>query len=224
MRPRQRSLVGRDQAVSAFGAILLKLCDSTGAVGVALVDAEGETVDYAGTVDPYEMRVAAAEWRLVFSVLSASRVLHWGDTTELVVRAAHRSFVGVLLGEGYALVAELQLHCFSISRRALAECARDICNEAGFELPRGMGVDAHWTRVDVRTTRAERRRPVAIWMGGSWCALEILGRYARAELGRGEIGYRARLGTGAEITLVRERLGRWYAEDLPDVGRGALGS
>jgi hypothetical protein len=216
MKQRQRSPAGRDQAVSPFAAILMRLCEGTGAVGAALVDLEGETVDYAGRVDPYGIRVAAAEWRLVLSVLSQSAVPHWADTTELLVRAARRSFATILLDSGYALVAELPVHCFSLSPRALAECARDLCHEAGFEIT-GDRFGGRWTSVDVRTSGSDRRRPGAIWHAGGWCELEILGRYAAAELGRGEIGFRVRMRSGAEITLVRERLGRWYAEDLPDL-------
>jgi hypothetical protein len=218
MRPRQRSAVGRDQAVSPFAAILMRLCHGTGAVGAALVDFEGETVDYAGRIDPFEIRVAAAEWRLVLRVLSQSPIASWADTHELVVRASQRSFVAILLDSGYAVVAQLPVRCFALSPRALAECVRDLCREAGFEPPQGARFGGRWSSVDVRTSPFDRRRPSAVWHNGSWHELEILGRYAKAELGRGEMGYRARLPNGAEITLVRERLGRWYAEDLPEAG------
>jgi len=220
MRPRQRSLVGRDQAVSAFSAVLLKLCDGTGVVGAALVDREGETVDYAGALDPFEIKVAAAEWRLVLRVVAESRIFDWAETTEMVVRAARTSFVAVTLDLGYALVAQLPRHSFTISQRALVECVRDIGKEAGFEMPPGLEMEGRWSRVDVRTSASDRRRPLAVWLSGGWCAIEILGRYPRAELGRGERGYRARLANGAEVTLVRERLGRWYAEDMPSGGLG----
>jgi hypothetical protein len=60
---RQGTLAVRDQAVSEFSGTLMRLCDATAAFGAALVDAEGETVDYAGSLSPFEIRVAAAEWR-----------------------------------------------------------------------------------------------------------------------------------------------------------------
>jgi hypothetical protein len=210
MRERQKSIAGRDQGASVFASILLRLCDGTGAPGAALVDREGETVDYAGTVNPYEIRVAAAEWRLIFGVLAGSRFPFWPDTSAIFVRAGRRSFAAFAMPDGYALVVQLQRLSFAISERAVSECVREICHEAGFEVPEG-----GWTRVDVKVRPGDRRGPAAIWRAGAWCALEVLGRYARAELGHGEIGYRARLATGAEITLVREPLGRWYAEDLP---------
>lgn len=216
MRARQRSLVDRDQAASPFNTILLRLCDAANAIGAALVDREGETVDYAGDVDPYEIRVAAAEWRIVLAVLAESPVPNWAETSQILVRARHRSFAVVSIGDGYAIVAQLPLHSFSISRRALSECVRALCKEAGFELPGGAG--GHWTAVAVRTAQRDRWRPQSVWLDGEWRTVEILGRYPKAELGRGERGYRARLANGAELTLVREPLGRWYAEDVPDRG------
>jgi hypothetical protein len=44
--------------------------------------------------------------------------------------------------------------------------------------------------------------------------VELLGRYESRLLEEGEVGFRARLANGEEVNLVRERLGRWYAEDL----------
>ena len=161
-RPKRASGT-RDQDATPFGAVLLRLCDSTGALAAALVDQEGETVDYAGTVEPFEIRVAAAEWRLVLRALGSSLVPGWAETNQIIVRARQRSFAVVALPEGYAIVLEVA------------------------------------------------RRPHALWFGSSWVPIEVLGRYQL----RGETGYRARLSNGAEINLVREKLGRWYAEDLP---------
>lgn len=208
---RRRPAVGtRDQDATPFGAVLLRLCDNTGAVAAALVDQEGETVDYAGAIDPFEIRVAAAEWRLVLRALGSSLIPGWSDTEQLVVRARQRSFAVVALPEGYAIVLEVARRCFSVSPRALSEAAREIAHEAGLELPKAAQRD-HWSRVEVRTAQSDARRPSALWFGGSWVPVEVLGRYQL----RGELGYRARLSNGAEINLVREKLGRWYAEDLP---------
>jgi hypothetical protein len=68
MKRRRRGAV-RDQSDSAFSAILGQLCDDCGALAAALVDGEGETVDYAGLLSPYEIKVAAAEWRIVLAVV-----------------------------------------------------------------------------------------------------------------------------------------------------------
>jgi hypothetical protein len=174
-------------------------------------------VDYAGTIDPFDLKVAAAEWRLVLDRLTrTSPSLAWPDTHELVVRAARLSFVAVPLSEGYALVVELCRHAGGISRRALSEAVRELCREAALEPPRIPPLE-RWELVEVQTASGNVRRPQAIWHGGQWHALEILGRYRARELGRREVGYRARLGVRVDISLVREPLGRWYALDLPEV-------
>ncbi len=69
----RKALFGaRDQAASNFAATLGRLCDAVPAVSAALVDGEGETVDYSGSLSPYEIRVAAAEWQLVVANVAAS--------------------------------------------------------------------------------------------------------------------------------------------------------
>ena len=49
----------------------------------------------------------------------------------------------------------------------------------------------------------------------------MLGKIARDQLGRSEIGFRVRSSDGAELTLVREPLDRWYTEVPPDAVSGA---
>lgn len=182
-------------------------------MGSALVDREGETVDYAGPIDSYEIRVAAAEWRIVLRELESSLVPGWAETTEVLVRSRKRSYAIVSLVEGYAVVMQLLQHCFRISRRALNEGVRDICREAGLDLPLAFSRE-HWTRVDVKPLPKDRRRPASVWIGSSWSQVELLGRYESRLLEAGEVGFRARLANGEEVNLVRERMGRWYAEDL----------
>lgn len=211
MSAKRRASGSRDQDTTAFGALLLHLCDGTGALGAALVDQIGETVDYAGSVGSFEIRVAAAEWRLVLRALSESLVPGWSETTEVIVRAREKSFAIVALPEGYALVLELSKRCFKLSQRALSEAAREVSREAGLDAGGERRLAEHWSRVDVRTPAGEPRRPEAIWFESSWVQVEVLGRYQL----RGETGYRARLANGAEINLVREPLGHWFAEDLP---------
>ena len=62
-RGRAEAPTARDQAETAFTAILASLVERVpGAHAAALVDAEGETVDYAGDGEPFFLRVAAAAW------------------------------------------------------------------------------------------------------------------------------------------------------------------
>lgn len=212
----RRSYAGRDQDVSAFSAILTQLCDSTGALGAALVDASGECVDYASRIDPFDIKVAAAECRLVVQLMEQSRLDDWREPREIVIRANRRSYTMVMIGEGYGVVMILPRRAFEVSRRALSEAVHDLCREAGFDSPDlGRGTHERWARVDVLTAEDDERRPEAVWLERRWCDLEILGRYVGGDLHPREVGYRARLASGAEVTLVRERLGRWYADELP---------
>jgi len=213
MSPARTGPVGRDQQTTPFNTILLRLCDATPALGAALVDFQGETVDFAGTLDPFDIKVAAAEWRIVLDLVHASKVWSWPQARQLLVRGARQSFAIVPLGEGYAVVAQMQRHSFGLSERAVAEAVRGLSREAGIPLTEQSG-DVHWARVDVRTREGDARRPEAIWMGGHWSPVVILGRYREEELPPGEVGFRVRIAAETDASLIREPLGVWYADDL----------
>lgn len=200
----------RDQAASNFAATLGRLCDALPAVAAALVDGEGETVDYAGALSPYEIRVAAAEWQLVVaSVGSGAR--HTGAVEEVVVRARHATYAAYAISEGYVLVVQLRPRVFEVSRRGVVEAVREICAEAALSVPsRYFG--EYWFRVDVRESRRDLR-PVALWTDHAFRPTTVIGRMTQP-MGAlsAERGYRVMLDNGNELTVVRERLGRWYRE------------
>jgi hypothetical protein len=215
MNQRRRRLPQRDQDTTPFSATLLRLCEATGALAAALVDAEGETVDYAGYLDPFSLRVMAAEWRIVLDVVRSVPRPGFQDAHELSVRARKKSFALVALSSGYAIVLELPLHSLLFSRRALAEAAREIEREAGLAPSRPLPpAEERWSRIDVRTAPSDLRRPAAVWLEGAWREVTILGRVAYARSGRREVGYRARLENGLEFALIREPLGLWFAGGL----------
>jgi hypothetical protein len=200
----------RDQSPSSFAPTLGRLCSSAGVLGAALVDADGEAVDYAGRVSPFDIRVAAAEWRIILTRLARCRCTPWRDTRQVLVRGANKSFGAVLLPEGYALVLQLLPRCFRVSPRALSEAVREICLNAGIGRP-----DAHlghWMRVQVNESGPPLRRPDSVWVNRKWLPVEVLGRWVSDELSPNEIGYRVRLLGGAEVTLVREPLAQWFAD------------
>lgn len=199
----------RDQAPSSFAPTLGRLCSSAGVVGAALVDADGEAVDYAGRVAPFDIRVAAAEWRIILTRLGRCRHSPWRDTRQLMVRGVNKSFGAVLLPEGYALVVQLLPRCFRVSPRALSEAVREICENAGLGAP-FLHASAQWTRVQVN--ESEERRPRSVWVNRKWLPVEVLGRWVGPELMPNELGYRVRLLGGEEITLVREPLAQWFAD------------
>jgi hypothetical protein len=206
----------RDQSDSPFSAILARLCDDCGALAAALVDGEGETVDYAGLLEPYEIKVVAAEWRIVLAVVHESRLPGFHQVSSLTVRARRRSYLMEALPDGYAIALRLPRHSFNVSRRALGQAVRELSHEAGLELERKpRRGQVHWARVTVRTPPGSRlqRRPDAIWLGEGWSPITILGRYQARDLSRSELGYLARLASGAEVFLVREPLGVWFVDN-----------
>ncbi len=214
MSQRRRTLAPRDQAASSFSGILMALCDATGAFGAALVDREGETVDYAGYLEPYLLKVAAAEWRLVLDVARDVPHPHYKATNGILVRGKNKSFGIVGLPEGYAIVVELPRRSFGLSERAVAEAMRAIEFEASLGKRGEVPASERWLRVEIRTVPSDRRRPEAVWLDGSWRPLVILGRHGGILPSRHEIAFRARLPTGLEFTLVRERGGNWFADAL----------
>lgn len=199
-----------DQEPSAFAGILQNLCAATSARAAALVDVEGETVDYAAACDPFEIKVAAAEWGLILRFLGQARG-ELAHTQELYVRAASRSYCLVALEEGYALVMELPRWCFSVSQRAVCQAVQELSEEAGLANPLWCGAGASWRRVQVHTAEGTRR-PLAICLERRWQELSVLGRYQEPAFRPGEVGYRVRLYDGHELNLVREPLGIWYLD------------
>jgi hypothetical protein len=206
----------RDQHPTAFTRILEDLLElEPAAVGAVLVDTEGEAVDYAGGLTPFDIKVTGAHLRIVLDQLGAfagrARAVPIGRPTQVIVRGVRRSFLARSLPEGYALVIVLKRHGFVLSPRALAISERRLALEAGW--PPSNEPAALWHPVHVETAYPNRRRPLRMLAGSTWERVEVLGSIVG--LGR-ERGYRCRLRSGAELTLVREPAGTWYADELID--------
>jgi hypothetical protein len=196
----------RDQDESPFSNILTELCRATGAQCAALVDQEGESVDYGGVGDPFDIRVLAAEWRLV---LAQAQFPELGGTTQMMVRARKKSFWIESFPAGYALIIQLGRRSSTLSARALSHARRELCSEAGFIMNRQC-VDI-WTRVLVNEESGPSRRPGTIQLANESYEVTVLGRVTSAS--KSERGYRIRMMSGEERTLVREALGHWYLEE-----------
>lgn len=210
---KRRSFAPRDQAPSGFAGPLGRLCDALPALASAIVDAEGETIDYAGGFEPYRIKVAAAELQLLLAELQRARFAGFCGSQELLLRARTATYVGIRLMEGYTLVIALSPRAFSLSHRALNEAMRELSLEAELEVPeRYRGEE--WSRIDVEDDGTTAHRPQRIWLDRSWSPVIVLGRYHGRELLRREVAYRIRLENGQEATVVRERLGKWYADRL----------
>lgn len=190
----------RDQQESSFTAILGDLVARIpGARAAALVDVEGETVDYAGALRPFDARLAAAHWRIVLDETAAQRSLRC--VRFVTVRASRGSYLVRALPDGYALVVVLaRVAGFARWERAVAGATWALSVEAGW----GTAVDPPpWFPVQVACDR--RRRPVSVRVGGLERPLEILGAVVPRELARGERGWRVRLGTRTDASGIERR-------------------
>jgi hypothetical protein len=182
-----------------------------GAYGAVLVDSEGETVDYAGDVVPYEIRVTAAYLQIVARQIEEIAVL--GRPRFMIVRGSTRSVVARAMPEAYVLGVLLRRRAgFTASQRAFSEAERALAREAGWTPSSGRV----WYAVDVDVDR--RGRPVRV---APDVAVEVIGTVVG--LTPREQGFRVRTAAGLEVTLVREARSTWYADEAleaPPAGRG----
>jgi len=208
----------RDQDASTFTEILERLVTSVpGARGAALVDAEGETVDYFGYMDPFDLKIVAAHWQIVLGDLRETE--NFAAPKQITVRARGSGYLMRQLPDGYALILILHPHtAFAVSERTLEEMEALLFVEAGWTWPQG----AHrWYRVDVETQEPDHRRPMRLRAAGRWHPIEVMG--AIVGLQRREKGFRVRLPSGAEMLLVRECRGRWFADEHVEELAASLG-
>jgi predicted regulator of Ras-like GTPase activity (Roadblock/LC7/MglB family) len=211
--PRQ---LERDTEATAFTALLSELISRIpGARAAALVDSDGESVDYAGALSPFDVKVAAAHLQLVLSDIGRLRPL--GAPQRVVIRGAKKSFIVRALADAYAVVVVLSARAgFAASSRAFVVFERALRAEAG------IGKGSHgsaWTPVLVRGDARARPQTIATANDARPQAVEVLG--AVMGLSAGERGYRVRFATGLETTVVREPGGVWYAEELIEQGSAA---
>ncbi|MBS2020642.1 MAG: hypothetical protein JST00_47750 [Deltaproteobacteria bacterium] len=195
---------------SPFATILGQLLERLpGAYACSLVDQEGETVDYAGLGDPFDTKIAAAHVRILMQQLEELRVL--GTPRSIVIRGSTRSIVGRALPEGYALVVILRKRAgFTRSDRAYDACTHALALEAGWATTSG-APKLIWHPVRVELDRRGRPRVVSS-PDRSVDVANVLG--AVVGLPRREKGFRVRLSTGSEITLVREPGNSWFSDDF----------
>lgn len=201
---RKQASTPRDQDTSTFTMILERLVVCTpSARGAALVDFEGETVDYAGAIDPFEMKVAAAHWQIVLSEIDDTKL---AGPTQLIIRARHRGYVLRRVNQEYAIILVLHARAaFAVSERALAEAETALAREAGWARRNRPA----WFGVSVQTDGDHR--PVELFVADTWQRIEVMG--AVVGLRDRERGYRVRLPSGVEMMLVRERNGLWFCDE-----------
>ncbi|WP_394834192.1 hypothetical protein LVJ94_47580 [Pendulispora rubella] len=200
----------RDQEKSPFSIILEELIERIhGAYAAALVDQEGESVDYAGSIPPFDIKIAAASWRITLAHLEAVRGI--GKAGFISIRTTSQTISLYALPDGYALVVLMRPRVgLAGTARAFSACAYALANEAGWQLTSEI---APWFPVTVDCDT--RNRPIRIVYGGLAEPVEVLGILSgtQSRLTRRERGFRIRLASGPEITVVREATGHWYAEE-----------
>jgi hypothetical protein len=207
-----RAVHARDTDATAFTVILGDLINRIpGAHSAALVDGDGESVDYTGGAPPFDVKLAAAHFRIVVAEVSASRP--FDDLRTLVVRGATKSFVVRVLPDDYSIVVLLGKRAGFSTMRALDVCERDLSIEAGLS-PRRV---PPWSVVMVECDGRRRPANVSPVRGDGNCKVEVLGSVIG--LPNRDRGFRVRLETGAEVMLVRERGGTWFAEEPIDFAR-----
>lgn len=194
----------RDMPASAFAPILARLLARLpGGLAAAVVDFEGETVDYWGDLEPFDIRLAAAQWLVELDRWRSK----WPDIAFMAVAARRRGFLVARLPEQYALVVVLSRHHgTTFPRRAIGACETELCREAGWPLPLQPCL-----AVDVRALRG---RPSAVRFEGVDFQVEVIGSDAASARDR---AFRVRMAAGQahagmELTLVREAGGYWYTE------------
>jgi len=212
-----RAAAPREQIESRFGRILADLVARVpGARAAALVDNLGETVDYAGSLDAFSVRVAAAHLRIVLQ--ETGQQSGFARPTSIAVRTTRSSFSVHALPDGYA-VALLLSHKAPLAGhgRAISAMAHLLAQEGGWPSAGG----PQWYAVDVVSDRAGH--PKSLRAHGESQPLDALGRY-ESGLGWRQRGWRVRFSSGVEAMLVRERGGYWYADETPTPSTDAPGN
>jgi len=205
------AVVPRDTDATAFTLLLADLIGRIpGAHAAALVDRDGESIDYAGTLSPFDIKVAAAHWQIILGELD--RVPPLRDPRHVVVRGLQKSFIIRPLADGYSVVLVLS------TRGGFAPCTRAYTVfERALHAEAGIGRKAPgppWTPVLVEHDARCRPRSLRALDAEMPQPTEVLG--AVMGLGRGERGFRVRIVTGVETMLVREPGGAWYADEPID--------
>lgn len=213
MSRRNRRPSERVQLITPFTRILEQLVRACpGALGAAFVDAEGETVDYAGVIDSFAIKVAAAHMRILLHETARLPALGGESARDLLLRGQRRTFFIRAMAEGYAVVILLSRGACSVSERALQVAERRLTLEAALPSRFRRRGQTIWYPADVETNRRDRRRPETVRLGMNWEPLDaIMGSVAG--LPPREIGFRVRLQSGAELTLIREPGSHWYTDE-----------
>lgn len=201
---------GREQDPTTFAEILQHmLWLEPRADAAVFIDGEGETVDYASSLPGYYTKVVAANLRVVLDDIARAQNALQGPLAHALIAARQRTFYIHPLGDEYALALIMRRWTLQVSMRAVALTSCRLSKEAGWRTPPEESLP--WHPAEVEANRSQRFRPLCLRTGDAWEQVEVLGSVVGLARDR-EKGYRCRLQGGAEITLVREPTGIWFAD------------
>lgn len=207
--------LARDRPESPFAHILAGFVEvHAEALSAAFVDRDGECIDYATRLDPFEAQVIGAQLSAVSADLARRlAALQAGALILWVVEAERREFVVRRVTDEHIVTVALPAQSLNARvLRAMSALAEALRREAGLAVP-------SWDpwgepfQVAIRPSPGWGYAPCALQVGeGASQALEVLGRWTE----RGSISaedivcFRVRA-DDSELTLAHDRsLDRWY--------------
>lgn len=224
----------RDQEESAFTSILRRLFEEiSGALAVVFVDDEGECVDYASALSPYDAKVNGAVLRLLADTASRELLESHGPVSMIQVIGHKRELTTRQVGEGYmlgvtatpktaphALLIEVERAVRQLRREASIPSPRDeTFREApldeAFErpfLPVERSGDEVAVQVRIRRAIGWDYAPASFVEDGMETTVaHVLGRWAEGEGNARRLCFRVRTSGGIELTLVDDRAAKqWF--------------
>ncbi|MGF1468785.1 MAG: hypothetical protein ACFCGT_21875 [Sandaracinaceae bacterium] len=210
MRSRSRSWARespRDQDESAFTPILRHLLHrTTGVLAAAFVDDQGECIDYASALPPFDAKVAGAHLRVVMNDVTQRLRPSHGQAFLIEVQAGDRDLIVRRIADDYLLAVVVKAR--GVTRRLLGGV-----EQAVEELRREGGIaESSWepwrdpVKVELRDAVGWPYAPNAFLQNGRRVVVDdVLGRWTEGAGRASRICFRVRTQDGEELTLVHDR-------------------
>lgn len=195
--------LSRDFDATMFSRLLAGLVHGIPeALCAVFVDGEGETVDLASRVDPFDARIAAAEMSIVLHGLRQSREkLDEGRVLELRIEGNKRSILVRHVSKGYDLVVLLGAAAVSAHAAELAVgAASSLAREAGLTLPPATPL---LRAVELRPSRIGILVPASFEENG--VRHRIAAILGHRDDGDGVVRFLVRLEDGEELVVLHDR-------------------
>jgi hypothetical protein len=204
----------RDMDASPFSRILGEfLTLHRGVTGAALVDHDGETVDYSGKIEAYDLRVLGAVMQVTERAIGEAVAERAGPLRAFAFGSPSKVFIYCTLQDGYGLALQGPPDCvFEPDSKAVRYVAHLLSLEAGWASSAPMGL---WHRAAVELDAAKKPcklHQVHDTPGEGALGLDVLGTFLDGE----DWGARIRLSNGAECNIAQDIDGVWYVDETPE--------